>query len=71
MRPAGEGERAAGPAGKPGTRQATPGKLIRTNIRERRHWQPRVIDPSKLWLVIHEPIGHATELDRARLATKP
>jgi len=24
-----------------------------------------VIDPSNLWLVIHESIGHATELDRA------
>jgi TldD protein len=25
-----------------------------------------VIDPSNLWLTIHESIGHATELDRAR-----
>ena len=24
-----------------------------------------VIDPSNLWLTIHESIGHATELDRA------
>ncbi|CAO0828900.1 hypothetical protein SMICM17S_03524 [Streptomyces microflavus] len=24
-----------------------------------------VVDPSNLWLTIHEPIGHATELDRA------
>ena len=29
-----------------------------------------VIDPTNLWLTIHESIGHATELDRA-LATKP
>src|SRR3712207_9400475 len=24
-----------------------------------------VVDPSNLWLVIHESVGHATELDRA------
>ena len=24
-----------------------------------------MIDPSNLWLTIHESIGHATELDRA------
>ena len=24
-----------------------------------------VVDPSNLWLTIHESIGHATELDRA------
>ena len=29
-----------------------------------------VIDPTNLWLTIHESIGHATELDRA-LATRP
>jgi len=29
-----------------------------------------VIDPTNLWLTIHESIGHATELDRA-MATRP
>ena len=24
-----------------------------------------MIDPSNLWLTIHETVGHATELDRA------
>ncbi|MGY1986321.1 TldD/PmbA family protein [Blastococcus sp. SYSU DS0669] len=28
-------------------------------------WYDLVVDPSNLWLTIHESIGHATELDRA------
>ena len=30
-----------------------------------------VIDPSNLWLTIHESIGHATELDRASATKRP
>ena len=29
-----------------------------------------VVDPSNLWLTIHESIGHSTELDRV-LGTRP
>ncbi len=39
------------------------GKLAAPSIQAGRY--DLVIDPSNLWLVIHESIGHATELDRA------
>ena len=39
------------------------GKLAAPSVRPGRY--DLVIDPSNLWLVIHESIGHATELDRA------
>jgi TldD protein len=39
------------------------GKLAAASIRSGRY--DLVIDPSNLWLTIHESIGHATELDRA------
>jgi TldD protein len=39
------------------------GKLAAPSIRAGRY--DLVIDPSNLWLTIHESIGHATELDRA------
>jgi TldD protein len=39
------------------------GKLAAPGVRPGRY--DLVIDPSNLWLVIHESIGHATELDRA------
>jgi TldD protein len=39
------------------------GKLAAPSIRPGRY--DLVIDPSNLWLTIHESIGHATELDRA------
>src|SRR5215831_21075766 len=39
------------------------GKLAAPSVRAGRY--DLVIDPSNLWLVIHESIGHATELDRA------
>jgi len=38
-------------------------KLAAPTVRPGRY--DLVIDPSNLWLVIHESIGHATELDRA------
>jgi TldD protein len=38
-------------------------KLAAPSVRSRAH--DLVIDPSNLWLTIHESIGHATELDRA------
>jgi TldD protein len=38
-------------------------KLAAPSVREGRH--DIVVDPSNLWLTIHESIGHATELDRA------
>jgi TldD protein len=39
------------------------GKLAAPSVRAGRY--DLVIDPSNLWLTIHESIGHATELDRA------
>jgi TldD protein len=39
------------------------GKLAAPTVRPGRY--DLVIDPSNLWLTIHESIGHATELDRA------
>jgi len=39
------------------------GKLAAPSVRAGRY--NLVIDPSNLWLTIHESIGHATELDRA------
>ena len=39
------------------------GKLTAPSVRAGRY--DLVIDPSNLWLTIHESIGHATELDRA------
>jgi TldD protein len=39
------------------------GKLAAPSIKAGRY--DLVIDPSNLWLTIHESIGHATELDRA------
>jgi TldD protein len=39
------------------------GKLAAPSVQAGRY--DLVIDPSNLWLVIHESIGHATELDRA------
>ncbi len=38
-------------------------KLAAPSVRPGRY--DLVIDPSKLWLTIHESVGHATELDRA------
>ncbi|HET7173424.1 MAG TPA: TldD/PmbA family protein [Nocardioidaceae bacterium] len=39
------------------------GKLVAPSVEPGRY--DLVIDPSNLWLTIHESIGHATELDRA------
>jgi len=39
------------------------GKLAAPSVRPGRY--DLVIDPSNLWLTIHESVGHATELDRA------
>jgi TldD protein len=39
------------------------GKLAAPSVRAGHY--DLVIDPSNLWLVIHESVGHATELDRA------
>jgi TldD protein len=51
----------------PGELAALPGllaeKLAAPSVRAGRY--DLVIDPSNLWLTIHESIGHATELDRA------
>lgn len=38
-------------------------KFVAPSVRDGRY--DLVIDPSNLWLTIHESIGHATELDRA------
>ena len=52
-----------GPPSWPSSPSCWPRKLAAPTVEAGRY--DLVIDPSNLWLTIHESIGHATELDRA------